>query len=105
MERYINPQKIRLTAVGTVDENGDILVSVRDVKNAIEQTPSADVVEVRRGKWEIKYKFKNLFPLPLMDAGIACSACGYEPPRYLEEYKRYNFCPMCAARMEQEVNR
>lgn len=50
MPKYIDPSKIRLTAVGTVDDSGDILVSVRDVKKAIEQTPAADVVEVVRCK-------------------------------------------------------
>lgn len=50
MPKYIDPSKIRLTAVGTVDDNGDILVSVRDVKKAIAQTPAADVVEVVRCK-------------------------------------------------------
>ena len=105
MERYINPEKIRLTAVGTVDENGDVLVSMADVRKAIAQTPSADVVEAKRGEWEIKYKFKSVFPLPLMDAVIACSACKYEPPKYSDEYKSYNFCPMCGARMKGEVNR
>lgn len=44
MKKYIDASKIRLTAVGTVDEDGDILVSVRDVKKAIDQTPAADVV-------------------------------------------------------------
>lgn len=44
MERYINPAKIRLTAVGTVDDNGDVFVSMADVRKAIAQTPSADVV-------------------------------------------------------------
>lgn len=46
MPKYIDPSKIRLNAVGTVDDNGDILVSVRDVKKAIEQTPAADVMEI-----------------------------------------------------------
>ena len=50
MTRYINPENIRLTAVGSVDDSGDILVSVRDVKRAIAQTPSEDVVEVVRCK-------------------------------------------------------
>lgn len=56
MERYINPAKIRLTAVGSVDENGDVLVSMADVRKAIAQTPSADVVpraEVERLQAEI----------------------------------------------------
>lgn len=44
MPKYIDVENIRLTAVGTVDEDGDILVSVRDVKRAIDQTPAVDVV-------------------------------------------------------------
>ena len=57
MPKYIDVEKIRLTAVGTVDEDGDILVSVRDVKRAIEQTPAADVVpksEVERLEKELE---------------------------------------------------
>lgn len=50
MPKYIDASKIRLTAVGTVDKDGDILVSVRDVRKAIEQTPAADVAEVVRCK-------------------------------------------------------
>lgn len=48
MSRYINPENIRLTAIGFIDDGGDTLVSVRDVKRAIAQTPSEDVVAVVR---------------------------------------------------------
>lgn len=59
MPKYIDASKIRLTAVGTVDKDGDILVSVRDVRKAIEQTPAADVVEVVRCK-DCKYLTKEM---------------------------------------------
>jgi hypothetical protein len=47
MPKYIDVENIRLTVVGTVDADGDILVSVRDVKRALDQTPAADVVPKR----------------------------------------------------------
>lgn len=63
--KYINVSKIRLTAVGSVDEDGDILVSVRDVKRAIEQTPAADVVprtEVENIFVELASKLNQMLP-------------------------------------------
>jgi hypothetical protein len=56
MPKYIDVKNVRLTAVGKVDEDGDIYVSVRDVKRALEQTPAADVVEVVRCKDCIHYQ-------------------------------------------------
>lgn len=43
-ERFIDANKIRLTATASKDESGEVLVSLRDVIKAIEQTPTADVV-------------------------------------------------------------
>ena len=50
MSRYIDANKIRLPSDSLLDENGDALVSVRDVRNALAQTPTAEVVEVVRCK-------------------------------------------------------
>ena len=43
-ERFIDANKIRLTATASMDESGEVLVSLRDVIKAIDQTPTADVV-------------------------------------------------------------
>jgi hypothetical protein len=48
MRRYINTDNIRITANTVKDENGEVFVSLTDVRKAIEQTPTADVVEVVR---------------------------------------------------------
>lgn len=48
MERYINPEKIDFRLPYFEDENGDALVSLRAVKQCIDATPTADVVEVVR---------------------------------------------------------
>lgn len=43
--RYIDANKIKLLdSLSWKDENGDLLVSLRDVRNAIAQTPTEEVV-------------------------------------------------------------
>ena len=44
MERYINPEKIKLDSITWLDGDSDILVPLVDVKKAIAQTPTEDVV-------------------------------------------------------------
>ena len=51
MERYINPEKIKLSSLTWIDGGEDILVPLVDVKKAIAQTPTEDdVVKVVRCK-------------------------------------------------------
>lgn len=50
MARLINADNIILTAETFTDENGEALVTLRDVKKAIAQTPTEDAVCVVRCK-------------------------------------------------------
>jgi hypothetical protein len=50
MARYINPEKIKLDSLTWLDGDSDILVPLVDVKKAIAQTPTEDVVAVVRCK-------------------------------------------------------
>jgi len=45
MGKYIDITKVKLTASTSVDSEGDVLVSLADVRKALEQAPAADVVE------------------------------------------------------------
>ena len=54
MPRYINPENIKLNSLSWVDGGEDILVPLIDVRKAIAQTPSEDVVAVVRCK-DCKY--------------------------------------------------
>ena len=54
MARYIDPSKIKLTGLTFEDINNEVYFSLSDVRKAIEQTPTADVVEVVRCK-DCKY--------------------------------------------------
>lgn len=51
MPRYIDANKIKFLGESFDDADGDALVSLSDVRKAIEQTPTADVVEIRHGMW------------------------------------------------------
>lgn len=73
-KRYIDVSKIRLTAESSVDSSGDVLVSIADVRRALSQTPTADVVELQ-----------GLTP---------CDVCAYNPPSSGDGKP----CTMCPAR-------
>lgn len=52
MARYIDAEKIDFRlGVPFQDADGELYIGIRDIRKAIAQTPTADVVEVRRGEW------------------------------------------------------
>ena len=50
MARYIDASKIKLTGMTFKDVNNEVYFSLTDIRKAIEQTPTEDVVEVVRCK-------------------------------------------------------
>ncbi len=58
-----------------------------DFESIVKNQPTADVQEVRRGKW-IKSKNER-----------KCSLCGYF---YFTNTDTFNFCPHCGAKMDKE---
>lgn len=57
MKRYIDVDKIELKGIALFDENLEAFVSLSDVRKAIAQTPTADVVAVVRCK-DCKYRYE-----------------------------------------------
>lgn len=45
MERYINPSKITFKEPHLVGVDGELYITLSDMKKAIEETPSEDVVQ------------------------------------------------------------
>lgn len=58
-----------------------------DFESIVKNQPTADVQEVRHGKW-IKSKNER-----------KCSLCGYF---YFTNTDTFNFCPHCGAKMDKE---
>lgn len=98
MARYIDAEKIKYHNVEIVaDDYRDYNIPDIAYKQEIDCLPTADVQEVKHGKW-----------IPSRDKdGIyeeVCSECGY-----IEKYnidpnnnKHPNYCPHCGAKMDGE---
>lgn len=68
-------------------------ITMKGVK-IINQFPAADVVPVKRGRWERVVLSKNAAK---WSSKVSCSICHHEG------YTRYNYCPNCGAMMEGET--
>ena len=82
MARYIDADNIRLKGIPVFDQNMEVLIPLSDVRKALQMTPTADVQEVRHGRWENQEGYDK------------CSVCEDL------ELVRTNFCPNCGATMD-----
>ena len=92
MTRYIDADKI-ITDMDDMKVDGEVFTTaVNYVKLIVEDAPTVDAEPVKHGKWE-NY---------IADTGvehwrvIRCSECEKVA------IERYNYCPNCGARMENE---
>ena len=81
MSRYIDAEKLCEFARNHINKSVDC--------NDIMRFPTADVQEVRRGRWDI---FNNKI--------AQCSVCRYG--RAIATQFWWNFCPACGAKVEEE---
>ena len=89
MSRYIDAEIYRSVLRGASEGYYDD--SFEKVLDAI---PTADVVEVRHGKWKIS-------ELPKGKKLKYCSECGFG--QNMHDERSYNFCPNCGADMRGET--
>ena len=66
------------------------------MKLAINKIPSADVAEVRHGKWLWELGGNGW-------ANHICSECGYTKTQISIVVMNYEYCPHCGARMKDEA--
>lgn len=90
MRRYIDADAINLK-LPFLNSDSELLVSINDVKRAIEQTPTADVVEVRHGEWQDTGDKE----LDTIYSGYRCSVCGFVICGHSGKY-----CSECGAKMD-----
>lgn len=92
MAKYIDADKVhidydKLRTCGNYIDAGQYLISV------INEAPTADVVEVRHGKWlphKSKYGNDN-------ESVYTCSECGDNIG-----FQKKTYCPNCGAKMDKE---
>ena len=73
------------------------------IKELIDAEPTADVAEVKRGRWEYKARIEQLYDfMGVKTWGVAwqCSECGFIHTR-IENHGRYFVCPNCGAKMDE----
>ena len=89
MSEYLNKQDI-LNAINDVMTDRTILHKFRTLRLRINRIPTADVAEVRHGKWKKELIGSN----GVAEVKSVCSLCGKTNKRYMPP-----FCPHCGAKM------
>lgn len=93
MARYIDINNINLRGIAVFDQNLEVLIPLSDIRKALQMTPTADVQEVRHGRWISNelggYKW-----------AYYCSECGWVDGYPFND--RHKYCPYCGAKMDGE---
>lgn len=88
MPRYIDAEKIR-PYKGFFEK----VDNVPKFYDWVESLPTADVVEVKHGKW--------IWQGSISEGCWTCSECEY---KFYQGYGNENFCPNCGAKMSNDSN-
>lgn len=105
MPRYIDAEGLNLyddlfMSENTINKSG-VYVRYKDVENLIKNAPTADVQEVKHGKWEVLSRGLTLInaegTLPLSYQLRQCSECKYVTVAAQPE--THKWCPHCGAKM------
>lgn len=99
MARYIDTDALEMELCRETFQPSKYCYPCREVLDAVNRIPSADVREVKRGKWKDEERGNDHY--------VICSECGDE---YIENDLRldswvkqyFKFCPNCGAEMEGE---
>ena len=86
--------KIKLRFSDGYDNDGLLYVPFRSIQKCIDNTPTADVEEVKHGVWKDIFE-ERIYALSLKYKHIrVCSVCEGQSNRY------YEYCPYCGAKMD-----
>ena len=85
MARYIDADNINLRGIAVFDQDFEALIPLSDVRKALQMTPTADVQEVIRAKFELVNNGKGV-----------CSNCHRLDS--IDDIAKY--CRYCGARMD-----
>ena len=77
----------------------DALYKATDIYNVIKSAPTADVVEVRHGKWLTwEEQFPDRKPTKKNNLGVFCNNCHNHADNMTD------YCPNCGAKMDGDTN-
>jgi hypothetical protein len=91
MARYIRTDELLKTARnGYHSDFGRSMADLTSLREVVEDTPTADVVEVKHGEWEEQ---RTIFMDNEITLGFRCTACD------LTSSAQSLYCPNCGADM------
>ena len=94
MARYVRTDELLKTARdGYHSDFGRSMADLTSLREVIEDTPTADVVECKHGEWSVKKHSCSKF--------ITCSVCNGTIGSHagIDETK-FKYCPFCGAKMD-----
>ena len=106
MPRYIDAEGLNLyddlfMSEDTINKSG-VYVRYRAVENLIKNAPTADVQEVKHGKWEcVNIDYDVRYNMVTMRCPI-CEKWHSEVYYYGNPTENINYCPHCGAKMDLE---
>jgi hypothetical protein len=80
---------------GEFIDGSEVSLTDREILKLIDQQPTIDAEPVKHGKWikaDSQQYFRKHYPC------FTCSECGYRK----DSQKKWNYCPNCKARMDEE---
>lgn len=95
MAEYIDREAVmKIAKDGNHSDFGRSMADLTSLREVLEDTPTADVVDVRHGHWFLLDECAN--------EGVYCSVCGKKVYRvnYANQKLKSKFCPNCGAKMD-----
>ena len=97
MSRYIDADELKNAFTNwreIVNNPYDFFPSVEECKAVIDAQPTADVAEIKRGRWIVDTAFGN--DVMSGEQMVICSVCGKGI-----FWGKQNYCPNCGAKMDE----
>ena len=95
MAEYIEREAVmNIAKDGYHSDFGRSMADLTSLREVLEDTPTADVAEVRHGEWDYEDS----------DVGwtdYSCSVCRNIITTSADEDELYNYCPYCGAKMKR----
>ncbi len=92
MSRYVDIENVKLKGISVFEQNLEVLIPLSDVRKSLQMTPTADVQEVKHGKWQ-----ETVPTTPKSYRRICSVCCGVA---YMIG-KKYSYCPNCGTKMDE----
>ena len=100
MDEYIKREYAVDAVVDVYYNTPDINLSCEKFEAAILKIPSSDVTPVRHGRWDDSGRYR----FPGGSIAVRCSECGCALTASEYKLNKWNYCPVCGAKMDGECD-